>query len=124
MSKQVVTAAEHGQGSYASYISGFILSVLLTITAYLAVTHHSGASKGLVALLLALAVIQLAVQLVFFLHLGRESKPRWKSMAFGFMLLVVLIVVLGSLWIMYHLNYHMMMSPTETAKYLNDQNSL
>jgi cytochrome o ubiquinol oxidase operon protein cyoD len=53
------------------------------------------------------------VQLVFFLHLGGEGKPRWRLTAFLFMLLVLVILVFGSLWIMYNLDYHMTMSPEE-----------
>jgi heme/copper-type cytochrome/quinol oxidase subunit 4 len=46
------------------------------------------------------------VQLFFFLHIGRESKPRLNAAAFLFATLVVTILVAGSLWIMDNLNYH------------------
>lgn len=58
-----------------------------------------------------LAFGQFVVQLVYFLHLGTEQKPRWKLLVFWFMIVVVLIVVVGSLWIMYNLNYNMIMPP-------------
>ena len=106
-----------------TYTIGFVLSIGLTIAAYVLVANNVLSGSVLIASILGLAVIQLFVQLVFFLHLGRESKPRWNLMAFLFMLLVLLIVVFGSLWIMSHLNYHGM-SPHETDKYLLEEEAL
>jgi len=111
-----------------SYVIGFVLSITLTLAAYFlveqsATSGHVGLSKQFVIIvILVLALIQLAVQLVFFLHLGREPKPRWNLMVFGYVFLLVAIIVGGSLWIMYHLNYNMMqMSPTEVDHYMLDQ---
>jgi len=102
-------ASEHG--TLKSYWLGFILSIGLTLAAYWAVVGKLIAGKILIGTLLALALAQTVVQLVLFLHLGQESKPRWNLLVFLFMLSVLLILVFGSLWIMYHLNYNMM--PTE-----------
>jgi cytochrome o ubiquinol oxidase operon protein cyoD len=123
MSHTATTPPDHAQGSYLSYTIGFALSIALTLLAYFTVTHHTFAGWSLVISLATLATIQLCVQLVFFLHLGR-SKSHWNVMVFGFMLLVVLIIVFGSLWIMHGLNYRMMSSPEEVNKYLNSQESL
>lgn len=95
-------------GSYAAYITGFVLSIVLTLIAYLSVVNAWFSGVGLVAFVSGLAVLQLLVQLIFFLHLSRESKPRWNLMSFLFAALVVLIVVIGSIWVMYNLNYNMM----------------
>jgi cytochrome o ubiquinol oxidase subunit IV len=81
------------------------LSAILTLDAYLLVTKHALSGNQLIAALATLAIIQLITQLVFFLHLGRESKPRWNLAVFAFMLIVLVIVVFGSLWIMTNLNY-------------------
>jgi cytochrome o ubiquinol oxidase subunit IV len=99
--------AEPPQGTYATYIAGFVLSVVLTVMAYTIVVERTLDSNLLVGAIIALAVAQFLVQVVFFLHLGRESKPRWNLMVFGFMLLVLFILVLGTLWIMENLDYHM-----------------
>ena len=104
------------RGSAWTYTAGFVFSVLLTLIAYLLVTKHYLSGWGLTAGILGLAVVQLMVQLVAFLHLGRESRPRWNLLAFLFMTMVVLIVVLGSLWIMHHLNYNM--TPQDTNSFL------
>jgi cytochrome o ubiquinol oxidase operon protein cyoD len=96
---------EYSHGTTASYASGFILSIILTLEAYLFVTKGFLHGSALFAFLFILAIVQLAVQLVFFLHLGTESKPRWNLVVFSFMLLVVIMIVGGSIWIMKHLDY-------------------
>jgi cytochrome o ubiquinol oxidase subunit IV len=112
-----------GHGSIWSYTIGFILSILLTLIAYFAVVNKSLAGNALIVFIIALAIVQLCVQLFFFLHLGSESKPRWKLLAFLFMLLVLFILVFGSLWIMNNLNYHSM-SPTQVDDYLLDEEGI
>jgi cytochrome o ubiquinol oxidase operon protein cyoD len=95
-----------GQGTLSSYIGGFILSLMLTIEAYVLVTHSSLTNGKLTAVLIGFALAQLWVQLVFFLHVGDEKKPRWNLTVLLFAVMVVGIVVLGSLWIMQNLDYH------------------
>lgn len=99
------------------YVIGFVLSLIITLIAYWMVyAHSSGAQFSfpqavLIPMLGILAFSQFVVQLVYFLHLGTEQKPRWKLLVFWFMISIVLIVVVGSLWIMNNLNYNMMMAP-------------
>ena len=94
-------------GTFSSYVTGYGLSIVLTLVPFGLVINKMVEGWTLVLVLMTFAVAQLLVQLLFFLHLGKESRPRWNLMAFLFMLLVVLIVVIGSLWIMNSLNYHM-----------------
>ncbi len=98
----------NGHGSYAAYISGFVLSILLTLLAFYFVEQEIFQGWTLAIAISILAIGQLFVQVLFFLHLGREERPRWNLISFLFMILVVLIVVIGSLWIMYNLDYNMM----------------
>jgi len=111
-----------------SYATGFISSVILTLLAYAIVVHDVFADRwtpAVMALILAgLAALQLVVQLVFFMHLGDEPKPRWKLMSFLFAFIILAIIVFGSLWIMFDLNSRMMMSPTDMVKYMNRQTGL
>lgn len=102
-----------------SYIFGFILSIGLTLWAYVSVVYHSFSGKALLAWLLGLAVVQFFVQMIFFLHIGSETKPRWRRLTLLMMITVVLIVVLGSIWIMYNLNYRM--SPQQINQYMQDE---
>jgi cytochrome o ubiquinol oxidase operon protein cyoD len=123
MSKNIVVSkhsTEHG--SFRSYLTGFSLSILLTLTAYLLVVHKSFSTGLLVALIIGMALIQFLIQLIFFLHLGKETKPRWKLFVFIFMIIIVLILVLGSLWIMNNLNGRM--TPQQVNTYVNNQSGL
>lgn len=103
---------EH-KGLLKSYITGFILSVVLTMAAYLLVfvhisTSHTGFThEFIIPILLVLAIIQLFVQLFFFLHMAREKKPRWNLSIFIAFISLILLIVIASQWIMYHLNYNM-----------------
>jgi cytochrome o ubiquinol oxidase subunit IV len=107
------------------YIIGFASSIILTLIAFVLVndhisSHHSQFShKLLIPILAVLALVQFVVQLLFFLHLGTERRPRWKQLVFWFMILVVLILVIGSLWIMQNLNYNMM-GIEETKVYMHE----
>lgn len=106
-------------GSHISYMVGFGLSILLTMIAFELVTKHVLHGAGLVTILIGLALIQFWVQLFFFLHLGKETKPRWKLLVLVFMVLVVLILVGGSIWIMNNLNYRM--TPQQINNYMQNQ---
>ncbi len=111
----VVREQDTSQGSSGSYITGYVLSIVFTIIPYTLVVNDVLTGWGLYLMLACFAIVQLFVQLVFFLHLGRESKPRWNLLVFLFAVLVVVILVFGSLWIMKNLNYHSM-SPQATDK--------
>ena len=110
------------QATLGMYVSGFVLSVALTLLAYLLTTHHSFTRAWLIGVIIGLALVQFVVQLVFFLDLGRETRPRWKLLVFWFMLGVVMILVIGSLWIMNNLNYRM--TPQQVQQYLKNQDGL
>lgn len=100
-------------GSLKSYIIGFIVSILLTILSFSLVVTRILSGQILVHTLIVLALTQAIVQLLFFLHLGREDKPRWETLVFYFMILILVIVVIGSLWIMYDLNDRVMSNMTK-----------
>lgn len=104
-------------GSFASYATGFIVAVLLTVVAYMMVMGRWFAGGTLLLVIMGLAALQLVVQLVFFLHLGRDG-VRWKAAAFYAMFIILVLIVGGSLWIMYNLDYNMMMSPEEMNEYM------
>ena len=127
--EQAAVHAQHDNGDHATlglYISGFILSLVFTLTSFGLVEAHvrSGHARFshpvLIGATMVLALAQFVAQIYFFLHLGRETKPRWKLLVLGFMVLVVLIVVIGSVWIMYNLNYRM--TPQQMNTYMLNQN--
>ena|SRR3989344_4851901 len=99
--------------TFKSYLLGYIISISLTLGAYIPVRMHFSSAHRvfsheiLIGTILTLAVAQMLVQLIFFLHMGREQKPRWNLAAFLSTVSIVLVIVIGSLWIMGHLNYNM-----------------
>ena len=107
--------------SIKPYVIGFILSITLTLLAYWAVVGGAYHAGFVIAIVVGLAILQLFVQLFFFLHLGEEMKPRWRLVILSFGVLVVCIVVFGSLWIMDNLNYNMMHSPERMEQYMERQ---
>jgi cytochrome o ubiquinol oxidase operon protein cyoD len=96
-----------GQKTFASYSTGFILCLILTIIPFVLVSKGLLPPKELYVIISILAVLQLFVQVAFFLRLNASPSGRWSLMAFLFAILVVLVLVIGSLWIMYNLNYNM-----------------
>ena len=99
---------EASKNAMRSYTIGFVLSLLLTIVPYYIVTRHLFGTHGLLMGIIFFGVVQLLVQVTFFLHVPAKSKPYWNLIVFFFTLLIVAFLVVGSLWIMYHLNYNMM----------------
>ena len=100
-------------GTLKSYVIGFVVSVALTILSFYLVISETMTGHNLIYTIMGLALVQAIVQLHFFLHVGQEDKPRWETLVFYFMVLVLLIVAVGSLWIMYDLNERVMMNMTK-----------
>lgn len=99
-------------GSLKGYLIGFVTSILLTVASFYLVVSKALTGRVLVHTILSLALVQAATQLICFLHVGQESKPKWDMLTFYFMILVLLIVVVGSIWIMFDLNDRMMSGMT------------
>ena len=115
------------KASLKSYIIGFALSLVFTLAAagliwvHINSGHRVFTHELLFVAILVLAIAQMLVQLIFFMHLGDESGPRWKLGVFISTVGIILIIVVGSIWIMNHLNYNMMASPTDMSTYIQSQ---
>jgi cytochrome o ubiquinol oxidase subunit IV len=102
-------------GTLSSYLIGFFLSAVLTAASFYLGFTQPFRNQAMLFVLTGLGILQAIVQLWFFLHLGKESKPHWETMIFLFMTLVLLIIAVGSLWIIYDLNERVMSEMTETS---------
>ncbi len=120
----MVSEFSPAHGSIRSYTIGFVSSLFLSLIAYFVATNNSFSPHWAIALIALLAGVQCTVQLVLFLHLGQEFKPRWKLAVFSLMLAIVVIIVGGSWWIMDNLNYRMMHSPAQEQEYVKGQDGL
>jgi cytochrome o ubiquinol oxidase subunit IV len=102
-----VGEAEHA-GSVTMYTVGLAFALLLTGASFLASQTELLWSPGVPAGLAVLAIAQMGVHLVFFLHIGTGPDNANNVLALAFGLLIVTLVVSGSLWIMANLNSNMM----------------
>ena len=109
MGKDHLPGASHG--TYQSYIIGFLLSAILTVIPFWLVMEPSFSRFHIMVSIIFLAVVQLLVQLHYFLHLNKSPKQRWNLVSLIYTVILVVFVVIGSLWIMYNLDQNMMMSP-------------
>ncbi|HSX17513.1 MAG TPA: cytochrome o ubiquinol oxidase subunit IV [Patescibacteria group bacterium] len=97
---------EH-HGTMTSYVTGFVLSLVSTLIPYYLVVHKSLDRDQLLVVILGFAMLQMVIQVVFFLHLGREKKPHFNSLFLMSTIGIIFVVVGGSLWIMKNLHYNM-----------------
>ncbi|KAA0078012.1 cytochrome o ubiquinol oxidase subunit IV [Tardiphaga sp. P9-11] len=96
-------------GSMKSYLIGFFLSVVLTaIPFWLVMTNAIENKNWTIAIIVAFAVVQIVVHMIYFLHMNTTSDAGWTMMALIFTIIIVVIALSGSLWVMYHLNVNMM----------------
>ena len=100
-------------GSLKSYIAGFILSLALTALSFGAVMAGGFPRDMILPAITLLAVVQLLVQLVFFLHLGTAPEQRNNTVILVLTVLLLATMVAGSLWVMHNANVNMM--PTEMS---------
>ena len=96
-------------GSYKSYTIGFVLSVILTAIPFWLVMGNVFENSGTTAMvILGFAAVQVVVHMIYFLHMNTKSEGGWTMLALIFTVVLVVIVLAGSIWVMYHLNHNMM----------------
>lgn len=95
--------------TFKGYMTGFVLAVVLTAIPFWLVMAKVFDKPNTTALvILAFAVVQIVVHMVYFLHMDAKSEGGWNMLALIFTLVVVVITLAGSLWVMYHMNTNMM----------------
>jgi cytochrome o ubiquinol oxidase operon protein cyoD len=102
-----VGESEHS-GSFATYTAGLGFALLLTGASFMVSQTNLLWEPGVPAGLAVLAIAQMGVHLVFFLHIGTGPDNTNNVLALAFGVLVVTLIVSGSLWIMANLNANMM----------------
>jgi len=122
MTDKSPTNSKSERGTTVSYIVGFVLSLIFTAIPYYLVVNKSVTGTPLLVTILGFAVLQMAVQIFFFLHLGRGPKPLYNVVFFVSTVGIILLVVVGSLFIMSHLHYNM--APDEVSKKLAQDESI
>ena len=101
------------------YVTGFVLAVILTAIPFWLVMGKVFSSTTLtIFVILALAMVQIYVHMVFFLHMTSKAEGGWTWMSLIFTLVLLVIALSGSLWIMYHLDHNTMPVSAEQARKL------
>lgn len=104
---------DHGEpeyhATYKGYITGFLLSVVLTAIPFWLVMAKVLPTPGITsAVILVMAAVQVVVHMVYFLHMNARVEQGWSLLALVFTGVLVVIMLAGSIWVMHHLNTNMM----------------
>ena len=110
--------SQHAHGTFGSYMTGFVLSVILTaIPFWLVMGNVLNDTLVTSIVIMALAAVQIVVHMIYFLHMNTKSEGGWTFLALVFTLTLVVITLVGSIWVMYHMDQNMMpMSPHEALQ--------
>ena len=100
---------DDAHGSYRSYLIGFALSVVLTVIPFWIVLGEVEIHLWLaLTIIFGLGAIQIIVHVIYFLHVTVKAEAGWQVMSLVFTGILLLIVLVGSIWVMTHLNNNMM----------------
>jgi cytochrome o ubiquinol oxidase subunit IV len=106
--------AEDGEGSEGiregvrSYLLGLALAIGLTIASFWIARTHIIYGPSVPVALVALAVAQMGIHLVFFLHITTAPDNTNNVLALALGVLIVFVLVFGTVWVMAHMNHNMM----------------
>ena len=96
-----------------SRVIGFVASLILTLTAFLIITHpvffHLRIRIAIIVIFI-LAILQGIVQSICFLNVLSEKGPRWNLVIFVSTISIVIVIIVFTIWVMNHLNYNMMLT--------------
>jgi cytochrome o ubiquinol oxidase operon protein cyoD len=101
-------ASDEHSAHLVTYVLGLALAAFLTVASFWVAKTHLIYDPGIPMALATLAVAQMGIHLVFFLHLTTAPDNTNNVLALAFGLLIVGLVIFGSVWIMAHLNHNMM----------------
>jgi cytochrome o ubiquinol oxidase subunit IV len=110
--------SENAHGTFRSYVTGFVLSVILTaVPFWLVMGNALDDTLKTSIVIMGLAAVQIVVHMIYFLHMNTKSEGGWTFIALVFTLTLVVVTLVGSIWVMYHMDQNMMpMSPHEALQ--------
>jgi cytochrome o ubiquinol oxidase operon protein cyoD len=97
-----------------AYVIGLVLALVLTVVSFWVASTSALWGPGIAVGLVVLAIAQMGIHLVFFLHItsGPDNTNNVLALAFG--VLIVFLVMVGTIWIMAHLAANMGPTPEMT----------
>jgi cytochrome o ubiquinol oxidase operon protein cyoD len=91
-----------------SYLTGFVLALSLTLIPFGLVLSDVLPRTLILSVIFLAALVQILVHLHYFLHLDISSDERWNLLSILFTGIIVVIMVGGTIWILYNLSDSMM----------------
>lgn len=88
------------------HIVGYFFSLILTVLAFYLMLGTSFSMSLKITILLILAVLQLLVQLIYFMHIWESNERIYQVINIAFGIFVAITVVAGSIWIMIYNTMH------------------
>lgn len=99
-----------GKKKLGIYSIGIVLCVILTLIPFYVVMHSTFSVRNNFFVIWGAAIVQFLVQVYCFVRLNTKTpQSKLNTMAFLFTIMILLVVIGGSLWIMWNLDYNMMM---------------
>ena len=108
MSQATIDSTGASRGTLHSYLTGVVLSLILTAIPFAVVMSGAWSSSATLAAIFVAGILQILVHLHYFLHLDTSSEARWNVLALMFTIAIMVLFVGGTIWIMFNL-YHRMM---------------
>jgi cytochrome o ubiquinol oxidase operon protein cyoD len=96
------------EAAVRGYLIGLVLAIILTAASFWASSTHLIYGPGVPIALVVLAVAQMGIHLVFFLHITTAPDNTNNVLALAFGVLIVFVLVFGTVWAMIHMNANMM----------------
>ena len=107
----MTTPARNTDAKFNAYMTGFVLAVILTAVPFILVAFKLVSATTTLVVIAVLALIQVLVHLRYFLHLDFKDTPRENLATLAFTAVLIIIMIGGSLWIMFDLHARMMPTP-------------
>lgn len=98
------------QKTLKAYLAGLTGSILLTLLAFGMVWNGSLSAVSVYTAISLFAIVQLVVQSACFMRLNATHAGCWNLLPFLFVIMMITFLVGGSLWIMYNLDFNMLLS--------------
>ena len=99
--------ARNMNATFNAYVTGFVLAVILTAIPFVLVAFKLLSATTTLLAIAVLAVVQVLVHLRYFLHLDFKDTPRENLVTLAFTAVLIVIMIGGSLWIMFDLHHRM-----------------
>jgi cytochrome o ubiquinol oxidase operon protein cyoD len=107
-----------GKKKLEIYVMGLIICSILTLIAFGVVMKNTLPKWSIFTIIYSAACMQFLVQLICFLRLNIQTKQgQMNVMSILFTIVILITIIMGSLWIMWNLNYYMMYDPVNIDPY-------